>query len=77
MSTMTPHIRRVTEGDSIEALTVLVHRAYARLGAMGLNYTAVDQSPAVTAKRVGRGVCYVAEFGGELVGTIHPSCGAL
>ena len=36
------------EQDDAEALTDLLHRAYAELGAMGLNYTAVDQSVAET-----------------------------
>jgi GNAT superfamily N-acetyltransferase len=35
-------IRPLSGSDSLEALTALLHRAYARLGAMGLNYTAVD-----------------------------------
>jgi GNAT superfamily N-acetyltransferase len=37
---------------------------------MGLNYTAVDQSPEVTAKRIGGGSCFVATLDEELVGTI-------
>lgn len=67
-----PHIeiRLLAEGDSIEALTEVIHAAYARLGAMGLNYTAVDQSAEVTRQRARRGVCYVAEFEGRLIGTI-------
>ena len=68
-------LRTFGPGDSIVELTQLLHRAYARLGAMGLNYTAVDQSPDVTAKRLGSGTCYVATRGGQLVGTIlvHPT----
>jgi GNAT superfamily N-acetyltransferase len=65
-----PHIRVLSSDDSIEALTSLLHRAYARLGSLGLNYTATDQSPAVTADRAGSGICYVAVLGSELVGTI-------
>jgi hypothetical protein len=34
---------RVDPNDSFEELTGLLHRAYASLGAMGFNYTAVDQ----------------------------------
>ncbi|RQO60410.1 GNAT family N-acetyltransferase [Paucibacter sp. KBW04] len=65
-----PFIRLVNAEDSIEDLTQLLHRAYARLGAMGLNYTAVDQTPAVTARRIEGGHCLVALLDGKLVGSI-------
>jgi GNAT superfamily N-acetyltransferase len=65
-----PHIRILSSNDSINELTSLLHRAYAHLGALGLNFTAVDQSPEVTAQRVNLGTCYVAVVGTELVGTI-------
>ena len=45
-------LRLFQASDSIAELTLLLHRAYARLGDMGLNYTAVDQAPEVTAKRI-------------------------
>lgn len=64
------HIRKFEESDSIVELTLLLHRAYARLGDMGLNYTAVDQTPEVTAKRIRGGNCFVAEAQSKLVGTI-------
>jgi GNAT superfamily N-acetyltransferase len=64
------HLREFRESDSIVELTALLHRAYARLGAMGLNYTAVDQTPEVTAKRIRGGNCFVVEDGAKLVGTI-------
>jgi GNAT superfamily N-acetyltransferase len=63
-------VRPLSSSDSIATLTQLLHRAYASLGAMGLNYTAVDQSPEVTAKRIDGGQCYVAEWSGSLAGTI-------
>jgi GNAT superfamily N-acetyltransferase len=63
-------VRSLAEHDSVEALTALLHRAYARLGAMGLNYTAVDQTPDVTARRLAGGQCYLAEWAGALAGTI-------
>lgn len=47
-----PHIRPFSATDSVAELTSLLHRAYARLAQMGLNYTAVDQSPDVTARRI-------------------------
>jgi GNAT superfamily N-acetyltransferase len=65
-----PYIRPFEPSDSIEDITLLLHRAYAHLGAMGLNYTAVDQSPEVTANRIRRGTCYVATEGSNFVGTI-------
>jgi GNAT superfamily N-acetyltransferase len=63
-------IRPLAPSDSLEALTALLHRAYARLGAMGLNYTAVDQSVEATARRVAGGHCFVAEEDGAIVGTV-------
>lgn len=63
-------IRPLSLDDSLEGLTHLLHRAYARLGAMGLNYTAVDQTVEVTRKRIHGGQCYVAHWDGQLAGTI-------
>ena len=63
-------VRRLLPTDSIESLTALLHRAYAKLGVAGLNYTAVDQTSEVTVARIGDGVCFVAVSGGQLVGTI-------
>ena len=51
-------------------MTVLLHAAYARLGGMGFSHTAVDQTEAVTRKRIARGLCLVAADNGTLVGTI-------
>lgn len=63
-------IRQLQDSDSLTELTSLLHRAYARLGNMGLNYTAVDQTPEVTAKRIRGGNCFVVSAGAKLVGTI-------
>jgi GNAT superfamily N-acetyltransferase len=63
-------VRTLSSNYAVVALTQLLHRAYARLGAMGLNYTAVDQTPEVTAKRIDSGECYIAEWSGSLAGTI-------
>lgn len=63
-------IRPLNEADSLVELTALLHRSYAKLSAMGLNYTAVDQSVETTARRVSSGVCFVAMIEQELVGTI-------
>ena len=63
-------IRPITPSDSLVELTDLLHQAYARLGHMGLNYTAVDQSVEDTARRVSRGECVVARWDGRIVGTL-------
>ncbi|AFQ49669.1 GNAT family N-acetyltransferase [Burkholderia cepacia] len=56
--------------DSYARLTALLHRAFARLGAMGLNCTCVDQDEGVTRRRAEAGECYVAVSGGRVVGTM-------
>ncbi len=63
-------IRRLASSDSIEAVTALLHDAYAELGRMGLNYTAVDQTDDDTRERVARGDCLVATEDNQLIGTI-------
>lgn len=62
-------IRRIEPHDSLEALTELLHRAYARLGAMGFRYLATHQDVATTQRRVARGDCYLALLGDRVVGT--------
>ncbi|BCF94490.1 hypothetical protein PPGU16_75570 (plasmid) [Paraburkholderia largidicola] len=56
--------------DSYEQLTTMLHRAFARLGMMGLNCTCVDQDVAVTMKRAQRGDCFVMVSGGKIIGTM-------
>jgi GNAT superfamily N-acetyltransferase len=63
-------IRLLNESDSIAELTELLHRAYKRLGDMGLNFTAVDQSEETTRNRISDGECFIAEIDGKIVGTI-------
>ena len=63
-------LRLLASTDSVNSLTGLLHRAYAQLGAMGLNYTAVDQSPEATRRRIAGHECYVAEQEGRIVGTV-------
>ncbi len=55
--------------DSYAQLTPMLHRAFARLGAMGLNCTCVDQDEDVTRRRAQAGECYVAVCGGRVIGT--------
>jgi predicted N-acetyltransferase YhbS len=64
-------IRPIRPHDSIDELTTLLHRSYAGLGNMGLNYTAVDQSVETTRKRLSGGLAFVAvDRQDRLVGTI-------
>jgi GNAT superfamily N-acetyltransferase len=65
------HIRALSAQDDVVAITSLLHRAYARLGAMGLNYTAVDQSVDITRQRMAQGECFVAtDAAGAVIGTV-------
>ncbi len=70
MSDSDIEIRPLAETDSLADLTALLHRAYARLGSMGLHYTAVDQPLETTERRARSGACFVAAADNELVGTI-------
>jgi len=63
-------LRPLAPTDSLDALTALLHKAYASLAAQGWNFTAVDQPVSLTAQRVASGQCLVAEQGGALVGTV-------
>src|SRR5688572_29691775 len=67
---MTPVIRELGSDGDYEALTQLLHRAYASLAAMGFKYTATCQSPEVTRSRCKGGTCLVAEIDGVIVGTV-------
>lgn len=70
MSESLATIRPLAADDSIEALTALLHAAYASLAAQGWNFTAVDQSVQTTRERVAAGQAFVAERAGRLVGTV-------
>ncbi len=63
-------LRPITENDSIDELTTLLHRAYQILANMGFNYTACEQPPEVTKRRIERGECYVATIDDLIVGTV-------
>ncbi len=63
-------IRLLQPTDSVAELTRLLHASYARLGEMGFNYTAVDQSEDVTRKRISLGDCLVAIDGSTIAGTV-------
>ena len=65
-----PLIRRFEVSDSTSDLTQLLHRAYAQLAEMGMDYLAAYQDEAVTRRRLEGGECWVAELDGKIVGTI-------
>lgn len=56
--------------DSYEQLTTMLHRAFARLGMMGLNCTCVDQDVTVTKRRAQAGDCFVVVSDGNIIGTV-------
>jgi len=56
--------------DDVEALTHMLHRAYAPLAARGLRYGATHQAPEATRRRLIGGHAFVAQSGIRLVGTI-------
>jgi GNAT superfamily N-acetyltransferase len=63
-------IRPIGPDDSVDTLTALLHRSYAGLGNMGLNYTSVDQSVETTCIRLSLGFGFAAVDRGRIVGTI-------
>lgn len=63
-------IRPLDKNDSLVELTNLLHRAYAQLGAMNLNYTAVDQPVEVTIRRLDDSQSFVAQHKNRIVGTV-------
>ncbi|WP_405979918.1 GNAT family N-acetyltransferase [Streptomyces sp. NBC_00158] len=66
-------VRRFCDGDSVEELTDLLHRAYADHAAAGRVFFASYQSARDTAHRLGTGECWVALRGNVLVGTVTMS----
>jgi uncharacterized damage-inducible protein DinB/GNAT superfamily N-acetyltransferase len=63
-------IRGLAARDSMQALTELLHRAYAPLAGRGMNFTAATQSAETTARRAAEGHCFIAERRGRVVGTV-------
>ena len=64
-------IRLWQPGDNLDALTALLHRAYAPLAAAGMNFTAATQTVAMTAQRMHGAHTWVAvQADGTLLGTI-------
>jgi GNAT superfamily N-acetyltransferase len=55
--------------EVVSAITELLRRAYAPLGAAGLNYSAVNQSEARTLERLRHGVSLIGMTGEHIVAT--------
>ncbi|WP_345651771.1 GNAT family N-acetyltransferase [Streptomyces siamensis] len=66
-------VRRFLKGDSVEHLTLLLHRAYADHAAVGRVFFASYQTPQDTQHRLSRGECWVAMSGKTLLGTVTVS----
>jgi GNAT superfamily N-acetyltransferase len=64
------HYRYLQPSDDIDALTELLHAAYAPLAASGMRFVASHQDAEVTRQRVGKGETIVAVVGSTLIGTI-------
>ena len=67
------HVRPRQAGDSLADLTALLHRAFAPLAAAGMNFTAASQTEAMTRERLSHCHCWVAEQGGQIVGSVTVS----
>ncbi len=66
-------LRRFRDGDSVEELTALLHRAYADHAAAGRVFFASYQSPRDTRHRLSKGECWVATWDAALIGTVTVS----
>jgi GNAT superfamily N-acetyltransferase len=54
----------------VEELTQLLNRAYSGLGALGFNYTGVDQSVTATRERIRGNECYLGLIAGRMSATL-------
>ncbi|MBV8045768.1 MAG: GNAT family N-acetyltransferase [Paludibacterium sp.] len=57
-------------GDSAQAVTALLHRAFDPLAQQGLTCASGRQPAEATLARIEQGWCFVAEDGGRIVGTL-------
>jgi predicted N-acetyltransferase YhbS len=62
--------RRLLPTDDLDAITSLLHEAYAPLAAAGMKFLASHQSVETTRKRLGKGETFVATDGDAIVGII-------
>jgi len=56
--------------DAIEALTALLHRAYAPLALRGMRYFASHQPPATTRSRMSEGTGFIVRIDGRIAATV-------
>jgi GNAT superfamily N-acetyltransferase len=63
-------IRPLAAEDDFEAITDMLHRAYAPLAARGLKYLATHQDVETTRRRAEKGRCAIAVTENRIVGTI-------
>ena len=63
-------IREFADGDSVVAITALLHAAYGSLAASGFRYLASHQDEATTLRRLRAGIPFVAVSGREIIGTV-------
>ncbi len=63
-------IRPLTDEDSLEELTDLLHRAYATLADMGLRYMATHQSVDITRSRLEKGLGIVVIQDEKIIATL-------
>ena len=62
--------RYLRDTDDVNAITEMLHEAYAELAAQGLRFVASHQSPDLTRKRMAEGQTIVAECNGQIVGIV-------
>jgi len=62
--------RRLLPTDDIQAITELLHEAYASLAAAGMRYVASHQSADVTRERMANGETFIAALGDRIIGTV-------
>ncbi len=62
--------RRLQANDDLEAITRLLHAAYALLAAAGMRYVASHQDVATTRRRAAKGETFVAMRDDEVVGIV-------
>ena len=63
-------IRLLTENDSLEDLTELIHRSYRQLAEMGFRYWGTHQTVEDTKKRVSKGSRYLGLVDNKIISTV-------
>jgi GNAT superfamily N-acetyltransferase len=62
--------RKLRASDDVDAITRMLHEAYAPLAAAGMRFVASHQDVSTTKARLARGETFVAVAGGDLIGII-------